>query len=191
MYILLIKANYLLMQREIPESINIQACKIAKEYNITTVLDVGGADTPMTDELLGLLDIISPNKTELRRILGREVDINNTDDLVNSVKEMRLKGGNSKLCLLLKLGSKGCMYINENNEILRQSAFHFEDLPIIDTTGAGDCFTASFVAKLSEGKDIAECLKFATASAYLSITVFGAMPSMPSKEKVETILKRI
>jgi sugar/nucleoside kinase (ribokinase family) len=34
-----------------------------------SILDVGGADTPLSEELLGLIDYISPNETELERIL--------------------------------------------------------------------------------------------------------------------------
>jgi len=59
------------MQREIPESINIAACQIAKQEgrNITTVLDVGGMDTKISEELLKHINIISPNETELDRLI--------------------------------------------------------------------------------------------------------------------------
>ena len=40
------------MQREIPEEVNIEAAKIAKENGGITILDIGGADTPLSDELL-------------------------------------------------------------------------------------------------------------------------------------------
>jgi ribokinase len=93
--------------------------------------------------------------------------------------------------LLLKLGSKGSLFVDKDNKVLNQSAFHFDELKIVDTTGAGDCFTGSFVAKLSDGNPIDECLRFATASAYLSITKFGAMPSMPTLDDLNNLLKRI
>jgi len=125
------------MQREVPEEINIAACKIAKKHNVLTVLDVGGVDKPITDELLSLLDIISPNKTELKRIIGREVDINDEKELIQVIEELRKISNNKNLEILLKLGSKGASYIDRNNKITHQNAFHFNDLPILDTTGAG------------------------------------------------------
>jgi ribokinase len=125
------------MQREVPEEINIAACNLAKKYNVLTVLDVGGVDKPITDELLSLLDIISPNKTELKRISGREVNLENEKELIQVIKELRKKSNNKNLEILLKLGSKGSVFIDKENQIYHQNAFHFNDMPILDTTGAG------------------------------------------------------
>ena len=164
---------------------------MAKEYGVQVILDMGGADAPLSTELLSLLKIISPNKTELRRILKREIDIKDTNKLIEALEEMRTISNNKELCLLLKLGSKGSLYIDETNNIIKQSAFLFEDMPILDTTGAGDCFTASFATQLVEGKNIKESLKFASASAYVAITRIGAMPSLPSRDDVDKVLTRI
>ena len=64
-------SDLLLMQREIPENINIAACKVAKSAGktITTVLDVGGMDTKISEDLLKHINIISPNETELDRLI--------------------------------------------------------------------------------------------------------------------------
>ena len=155
------------------------------------ILDMGGADTPLSIELLGLLDIISPNKTELKRILNKEINTEDTEELLNAVKEMRSISNNPDLALLLKRGSHGCLFVDKDLKIFTQPAFHFTDIPIVDTTGAGDCFTASFVTQLLEGKQIEEVLAYSTAAAYLCISRFGAMPSLPTKEEVEGLLKRI
>jgi ribokinase len=128
------------MQREVPEEINIAACKLAKKYNVLTVLDIGGADVPLTDELLSLLDIISPNKTELKRITGKEIDTDNEKELIPVIEELREKSKNKNLEILMKLGSKGAMYIDKNNFITKQNSFKFDDMQIVDTTGAGNLF---------------------------------------------------
>ena len=64
-------SDLLLMQREIPEQINVAASKVAKnaKQNITIVLDIGGMDTKLSDDLLKNIDIISPNETELDRLI--------------------------------------------------------------------------------------------------------------------------
>ena len=126
------------MQREVPEEINIAACKIARQHKVLTVLDVGGVDQPITDELLSLLDIVSPNKTELKRITGKEVDLNDEKELINVIEDLRKRSNNKNLEILLKLGSKGSVHIDKENKIYHQCAFHFDDLPILDTTGAGN-----------------------------------------------------
>ncbi len=158
---------------------------------------MGGADLPLSAELLSLLDVISPNKTELKRILNKTVDVQNKDEIICALHEMRNLSNNKDLNLLLKLGAHGCLYIDKENNIYTQNAFKFEDMPIVDTTGAGtyflivgDCFTASFVTGLLEGKPIPEVLKFSTASAYVCISRFGAMPSLPNKGEVVALLEK-
>lgn len=126
------------MQREVPEEINIAACKLAKKYNVLTVLDIGGADIPLSNELISLLDIISPNKTEFKRITGKEVDPKNEQELITEIEELRKKSNNKNLEILMKLGSEGAMYIDKNNLIKKQNSFKFDDMQIVDTTGAGN-----------------------------------------------------
>ena len=53
--------------------------------NITTVLDVGGMDTKISEELLKNINIISPNETELDRLITSilQKEIGNVEDLKN------------------------------------------------------------------------------------------------------------
>ena len=58
------QCNVLMLQREIPERVNIMAARCAKEvqsHEIIVILDMGGADEPISQELIELCDIISPN----------------------------------------------------------------------------------------------------------------------------------
>jgi sugar/nucleoside kinase (ribokinase family) len=98
---------------------------------------MGGADTPLSTELLSLLDVISPNKTELRRILNRDINVQDQSEVISALHEMRKISNNPNLSLLLKRGHHGCQYIGADDKIISQNAFGFEDMPIIDTTGAG------------------------------------------------------
>ena len=51
-----------MLQREIPEFVNIIAAKVAKTAGTTVILDMGGRDEPLSEELLQNIDIISPNE---------------------------------------------------------------------------------------------------------------------------------
>lgn len=126
-----------MLQREVPEEINLKAGQLAKDLGIKVILDMGGEDTQISKALLSTLDIISPNKTELKRILHKEIDTEKEESLIEAVKEIRDASGNPNLCLLLKSGSKGCIYVDENNKIIKQSALQSKEFPIVDTTGAG------------------------------------------------------
>lgn len=59
----------------------------------------------------------------------------------------------------------------------------------IDTTGAGDTFTAALTLALVEGQPPAEALKFACAAGAAATQRLGAQPSLPTREQVERVLK--
>ncbi|KAJ1622126.1 Ribokinase-like protein [Pavlovales sp. CCMP2436] len=80
------------------------------------------------------------------------------------------------------------MRVGSNAEVLRQIAF--EVPTVVDTTGAGDCFTAAYAVACAEGCDAKVALRFATAAASLSVQSKGAMTSMPARSAVDELLRR-
>jgi len=58
----------------------------------------------------------------------------------------------------------------------------------IDTTGAGDAFTAALVVAIAEGQPLAAALRFACAAGAAASTRAGAQPSLPRREDVEHLL---
>ncbi|PIN02740.1 Ribokinase [Handroanthus impetiginosus] len=61
-------AGIVLLQREIPDYVNIQVAKAARSAGVPVILDAGGLDAPIPSELLKFIDILSPNETELARL---------------------------------------------------------------------------------------------------------------------------
>ncbi len=59
----------------------------------------------------------------------------------------------------------------------------------VDTTGAGDTFTAALVVALMEGRAPAAALAFACAAAAASTEKPGAQPALPRREEVERLLE--
>ncbi len=51
-----------------------------------------------------------------------------------------------------------------------------EPARVIDSTGAGDCYAAGFLAGFTRGETLAECGRLATRAATLAIEQFGARP---------------
>jgi sugar/nucleoside kinase (ribokinase family) len=45
-------------------------CQAAKSEGVPVIMDAGGMDSPVPGELLSLVDIFSPNETELARLTG-------------------------------------------------------------------------------------------------------------------------
>lgn len=61
--------------------------------------------------------------------------------------------------VLVKLGAKGSALFIEGEEPIQQSIIPAAQ--VVDTTGAGDTFTAAFAVAMVEGKSHEECLRFA------------------------------
>ncbi len=61
-------------------------------------------------------------------------------------------------------------------------------VPVVDTTGAGDAFSAAFVCRYLEKKDIEESLRFANATASVTVQNPGAREGLEGRAQVESLL---
>lgn len=175
-------ASCLLLQREIPERVNVAAAAAARAAGVAVVLDVGGADGEVAPELLALCTCVSPNETELARMTGLPTD--DEDQVLTAARALVDRGVAE---CVVKLGARGCMRVGSDGaEPLWQEAFPVAE--VIDTTGAGDCFTAAYSVACAEGLGAAAALRFATAAASLSVQSQGAMTSMPARAAVDELL---
>ena len=71
----------------------------------------------------------------------------------------------------------------------------YEGLSLVDTTGAGDTFTAAYAVNMAQQRkggqapvDEKAAMRYASVSAFLCITRFGAMPSLPTWQEVAKLL---
>jgi ribokinase len=62
-------ASAVMLQREIPEALNIEVAQAAKKAGVPVIFDMGGEDSPLPDVLLPLLEFVCPNETELSRLV--------------------------------------------------------------------------------------------------------------------------
>ncbi|KAL6205930.1 hypothetical protein ACLB2K_023182 [Fragaria x ananassa] len=177
-------AGIVLLQREVPEEVNIQVAKAAKSAGVPVILDAGGMDAPISQELLNYVDIFSPNETELGRLTGMPTE--SFEHISKAVAKCHKMGVRQ---VLVKLGDKGSALFVEGEEPLKQPII--SAAKVLDTTGAGDTFTASFAVALVEGKSKKECLRFAAAAASLCVQVKGAIPSMPERKSVLKLLQSL
>jgi ribokinase len=60
----------------------------------------------------------------------------------------------------------------------------------VDTTGAGDTFTAALTVAIVEGQEPAVALRFACAAGAAAATKAGAQPSLPFRNEVEALMIR-
>jgi sugar/nucleoside kinase (ribokinase family) len=79
------------------------------------------------------------------------------------------------------LGPRGCAIYTGSSQILCP-AF---DVHATDTTGAGDCFVAGFLAALRRNATLAEAGHFANAVGALSVQQIGAVTGVPAYPQIQ------
>jgi len=73
---------------------------------------------------------------------------------------------------IVTLGRNGCIAGNKN-EIFSANS---KNVSVVDTTGAGDAFVGTFLAKYSKGLTFKECIIEAINASTHAIKTFGAIP---------------
>lgn len=58
---------------------------------------------------------------------------------------------------------------------------------VVDTTGAGDAFSAGMAVALAEGESMEEAVRFAACCGSLACTVDEVIPSLPRRPQVESL----
>ena len=164
----IINSELVVIQLEIPTETVHAALEICQEHHIPVVLNPAPVDH-FKQEFIDLATYITPNESECMSIFGEQI-------------EQSLERYSNKL--IVTLGDKGArFYDGEKHRFIKG----FQTNPI-DTTGAGDTFNGSFAVAIAEGKSIEEAVKFANASASLSVERKGAQSGMPS---LESVLERL
>ncbi|MCX2961787.1 ribokinase [Rodentibacter caecimuris] len=167
------QSDCLLMQLETPISGVELAAQIAKKHNIQVVLNPAPAQ-PLSDHLLGLIDIITPNETEAEILTG--VRVTDEQSAVNAARVFHEKGIG---CVIITLGAKG-VFVSQYGKSQMIKGFRVQ---AVDTTAAGDTFNAGFITALLAGQSLDEAICFGQAAAAISVTRKGAQPSIPSRQE--------
>jgi ribokinase len=172
------QASALLMQLESPIESVLAAAKIARQHNTTVALNPAPA-RELSDELLSLVDIITPNETEAERLTGIRVE--NDVDAAKAAQALHAKGIHT---VLITLGSRG-VWASVNGEGHRVPGFKVD---AVDTIAAGDTFNGALITALLEETPLPEAIRFAHAAAAIAVTRKGAQPSVPWREEIEAFL---
>ena len=85
-----------------------------------------------------------------------------------------------KAAVVLTIGSDWVMY-RDSGENLSHGIY---DVPVADTTAAGDTFTGFFISSTAAGLPAAEALRLASVASALSVSRKGAASSVPALDEV-------
>jgi ribokinase len=143
----------------------VKALGIAKRHKLTTFIDLGsGAVNALRDRLITIVrgaDYLLMNQQELYTLTGE----NSISDAVVGLAHHGIKR------LIVKVGSMGSIVITpELTELVE--AFEVDD--VVDSTGAGDYYTAAFAHGIMEGYDLHYAARLGNIAGALNVTQVGA-----------------
>ena len=158
---------------EVPLAAAQAAFAIARAGGACTVLNPAPA-CPLPAELLALVDVLTPNESELHALagtpLGSDVDV--------AAQQMLLRGPRA---VLVTLGAAGIRLYRIGHAPIQMAG---RAVQVRDTIGAGDTFTGTLAAALARGAGLEEAAHHANAAAALSVTGMGAVDAMPTLQQV-------
>ncbi|MCG8157410.1 ribokinase [Brenneria goodwinii] len=176
---LIIDASALLVQLESPLETVAAAAKVAHEHHTAVILNPAPA-CELPDELLSLVDIITPNETEAQRLTG--IAVRTEEDAARASRVLHDKG---IATVLITLGSRG-VWLSEEGNGQRIPGYPVQ---AVDTIAAGDTFNGALVTALLENQPMSAAVKFAHAAAAIAVTRPGAQPSVPWREEIDAFLQ--
>jgi ribokinase len=179
---LLRSAAVVLLQLETPIDTVRWVLEEARRLGKRTVLNPAPARVlPLPEDVLALVDYLTPNEIEAGLLTGREV--RNAADAEAAGQALRARGVGT---VIVTLGAAGAIAIGATGA-LRVPGF---PVAAIDTVGAGDAFSGALAASLAEGMPIQSALVIASATAALTCTRRGAVDAMPTGTEVAAFMQR-
>lgn len=128
---------------------------------LDTVWDDSGRWMEMLEPCLPHLDYFVPSLPEARALTGYE----DPEQMGRSLLDRGVGA------VGIKMGDAGCLVMDQSGVSFRLPAFQVE---AVDATGAGDAFTAGFIAGVWKGWSLEKTARLANAAGALCVTGSGA-----------------
>jgi|SRR5579871_326560 len=177
----LAKGDVAVSQFEIPLPAIAAFFEQARAAGGTTILNPAPA-RQVSIELLGLVDILVLNETELSLLAGKTITQGDKIEcFVDAAKSLRV---DERQTICITLGKRGVVALTGGEALMVRG----RAVTAVDTTGAGDCFVGALAAQLAQGAPFRDALRYANVAASICVQRMGAAPSMPTVDEVAKIL---
>ncbi len=139
----------------------------ATEAGAKVMLNPAGTELANPEKLKGLLediDVLCMNKEEMQQIVHGE-----------TLEELVLHALHYVPVVIVSDGPNGVV-ASDGKTMVR--AGMYEDVPVLDRTGAGDAFASGFLSQWAKGKTLKDSIIFASANSTSVVTKVGAKPGI-------------
>ena len=165
-------ADLLVVSLEVPWDVARRALEIAAEEGTRRLLNPAPATVP-TSDLVGIAEIVTPNASEARALLG----ILPGDDRPDSSLATELAAVIG--CdVVLTLGSRGAIVVQAGVA----TAVPPHPVPVaVDTTGAGDAFTAALAVAVAESVPLLDAARWAARAGAHAVGIAEVVPALATR----------
>jgi len=170
------------LQLEISHDAVIYAACAAARKGVPIFMDAGPADVNFPLEKLPHLEVFSPNETECEIFTG--IKPSTPENCLRASLELLKRVDASYI--VLKLGDRGCFVCDGKYYYCVPSY----DTTVVDTTAAGDAFTAGLVLHYLQNGNILHAAQYGNVVGAITVSRAGASTSIPTEAEVAKFMER-
>lgn len=156
--------HVVLVSLEVPERTVRATLEWARDHDVTTILNPAPPQ-PWVRDLLGLATYLTPNEHERSTL----------DAIPEGVTVIETRG------------PEGAVIHRPDGS---EEPVRAPSVPVVDTTGAGDCFNGVLAAGLAMGAELSAAVRDAVLAASLSVSTAGAREGMPDGQAISEARER-
>lgn len=174
---LIARSSIMLVTFEIPVPIALYATQVGRRHGLTVILTPGPAEL-MKASALESVDILVPNESELKILVGQR------PDREAKIRELarRAQRRYGVQHIVITQGERGATVL-DGNEFYRIPAVPVE---VVDTPGAGDAFTAGMAVALLRGCSLKEAVRFGSMTGAYAVTIRESIPAFPTFDQIKS-----
>jgi ribokinase len=176
------RGDVLISQFEIPIGTVSAFFRRARPAGAKTILNPAPA-VKFDRDLLGLVDVLILNETELGVLTGHEIHENDPDGRILDAARSLQSSNEQTICVTL--GKRGALALIGTSTVTIPG----QKVDAVDSTGAGDCFVGAVGAQIAAGSSLEDAFRYANIAASICVQRMGAGPSMPTKTEVDKKLE--
>lgn len=171
-------AGVLLVQLEVPMECVLTGLRLGRKHGCRTILNPAPA-RPLPPEIFPLVDVLTPNSTEARILLGLPPD--DPTPATDLAGRLRALGTD---CVVMTRGRDGALIADAHGSRIVPSV----PVNAVDPTGAGDTFNGVLAASLTRGATLDEAVLRATRAGAMATRTFGTIAAIPTAEELNDFI---
>lgn len=172
------EATHVLCQLECTTELFNDVAAWARDRHLTMVLNPAPA-APLADESYQLVDILTPNETELYELTGVDVAAEaEVSEIVTAARMLLDKGVGE---MVVTLGARGALHVTCSD----YTSFDPYSVGATDTTGAGDAFNGGLLAGLVDGLPMDMAIDLGMRAGAFCVTRAGVIDGLATRHQLE------